>query len=248
MYLVFKHLDWATIVAGQLATPVSYELQTDVADLETINYSQFVGIANRDRGVGINIPFKNVNARLAAWVLNGTGGINGAIDDIDDRSNFGAMFEMTPVEPLSFKVFANLGNLSDNTGLLPGSVGTNLTEMDVDAYGAGVNYKSGPVHLFGEYVQAKIKITDEVTSARLSSSKTREWYVHGSYAIPDTDLQLVARYDKYDPNTAVTNDDMKVTTAGLNWNFDKNARVQIMREFNKGADNDDLDIQLTVKF
>lgn len=248
MYLVFKHLDWATVVAGQLATPVSYELQTDVYELETINYSQFVGIGNRDRGVGINIPFKNVNARLAAWVLNGTGGINGAVDDIDDRSNFGAMFEMTPVEPLSFKVFANLAQIADNTGLIGGSTAGNLTEADVDAFGAGVNYKSGPVHLFGEYVQAKIKVTDEALNTRIGSAKTREWYVHGSYAIPNTDVQLVARYDKYDPDTGTGNDDMKITTAGLNWNFDKNSRLQIMREFNKGADNDDLDVQLSVKF
>jgi len=248
MYLVFKYLDWATIAAGQLATPISYELQTDVYSLETINYSQVVGIANRDRGVGINIPFKNVNARLAAWVLNDTGGINGAIDDIDDRSNYGAMFEMTPVEPLSFKVFANMGQVADDAGLITGSTAGNLTEMDVDAFGAGMNYTSGPVHLFGEYVQAKIKVTDEVLSARLSSSKTREWFVHGSYKIPNTDLQLVARYDKYDPNTAVTNDDMKITTLGVNWDFDKDARLQIMREFNKGADNDDLDVQLSVRF
>lgn len=248
MYVVLKYLDWASICVGQLATPVSYELQTDVADLETINYSQFVGIANRDRGVGINIPFKNVNARLAAWVLNGTGGINGAVDDIDDRSTYGAMFEMTPVEPLSFKVFANMSRMSDNTGLFAGSTAGNLTELNGDAYGAGINYKSGPVHLSGEYVQVKLKETDEVLSTRLGSAKTREWYVHGSYMIPDTDVQLVARYDKYDPATATANDDSKITTVGLNWNFDKDARLQIMREFNKGADNDDLDVQLTIKF
>ena len=248
MYVVLNYLDWATILAGQMPTPVSYELNTDEYALETINYSQFVGIANRDRGFGIVVPFKQINGKWVAWILNGTGGINGAQSDMDDRNNYGTMFEFQPLEQLSFKVWGNFANMADNTGMFPGSTATNLTEMDVDAYGAGLDYKVNNFHFFGEYASAKLKLTDEVTSVRLGSQKTREWYVHASYEIPQTNVQLVARYDKYDPNTSNASDESKITTAGLNWDFDKDARLQIMREFKDGSDNDDLDVQLSVRF
>ena len=249
MYVALTYLDWMTILAGQMPTPVSYELNTDVYAMEPINFSQFVGIANRDRGVGVSIPIPNANTDFMAWILNGTGGINGASDDIDDRNNYGAMLNFKPMEQLGFKVWGNFANMSDDSGLFPGSTAGQLAEWKGDGFGGGVDYKLDNFHLFGEYAQVKTRVTNEVTSARLLSQKTREWYAHGSYKIPETDVQLVLRYDKYDPNTSASNDDTKVTTAGINWDFEKDARVQIMREFNSGATTqDELDIQLSLRF
>lgn len=257
MYVVLTYLDWVTILAGQMPTPVSYELNTDVYDLETVQYSQFVGIANRDRGVGFVIPIPNANTDFTTWVLNGTGGVIGAQDDFDDRYNYGGMLNFKPMENLSFKVFTQFANMSDDTGVQFAGLGANtagrMAEFDADAFGAGMDYKNNGFHLFGEYVAVKSKLDETVPATgvktRLLSQKTREWYVNGSYAIPETDVQLVARYDKYDPNTGAASDEQKIFTAGLNWNFEKDARLQIMREFNSGlVDQDELDIQLSVRF
>jgi hypothetical protein len=258
MYVVLTYLDWVTILAGQMPTPVSYELNTNVYDLETVQYSQFVGIANRDRGVGFVIPIPNANTEFIGWLLNGTGGINGAIDDVDDRNNYGAMLNFKPMENLSFKVFGNFGDMSSDTGTLPGTAAGNMGELDVDAYGGGFDYSNQGFHLFGEYVRAK-SVVDSTTplgvSTRILSHKATEWYLHGSYKIPESDVQLVARFDKYNPEATPTlgtlnSTDSKIFTAGLNWDFEKNARVQIMREFNSGLINnqDELDIQLSVRF
>lgn len=248
MYVTLSYLKWATILAGQMPTPISYELNTDEYALETINYSMMVGIANRDRGIGVVIPIQNTTAKVTTWALNGTGGINGAQKDIDDRSNFGAMIDFKPVDQLSFKGWANFGQMATADGTLPSSVAGNQTKAKIDAIGFGLDYKNSGFHFFGEYADAKLKVTDLVTSTRKLSAKTREWYVHGSYVIPETNVQLVARYDKYDPNTSVANDDTKIVTTGINWDFEKDVRLQIMKEFVKGRANDNMDVQLSVRF
>lgn len=255
MKVTLTYWPWVTILAGQMPTPVSYELNTDEYDLETINYSQFIGIANRDRGVGFLFPL-HPEVKVATWILNGTGSITGGNTDMDDRSNYGALISYTPMETLNVKGFLNLAQMADDTNVIA-PTGGQLVELDADAWGLGADYKWCGFHFMGEYVKTKLKLTNEASGARIAfangslSPATEEWYLHGSYLIPKTDLQLVARYDKYDPDTtgAATSDDTKITTAGLNWNFEKNSRLQIMREFKSGfVKDDDLDVQLSVRF
>jgi len=254
LYMVLTYLDWATILVGQMPTPVSYELNTDEYSLETINYSQFVGIANRDRGIGVVAPLTD-RTQLITWLLNGVGGISGVTNDVDDRDNYGVMLNFNAMERLNVKAFGNFGNYLD----LPGNLGqpaTDKAEMDVDAWGGGFNYSLKGFHMFSEFVQARISMDNETTSTRLGSQETREWFVNGSYVFPDTNLQLVLRYDRYDPDTDTDSDESKITTVGLNWDFEKNARVQLMREFKSGPVNvlgrdpedDKTMLQLSVRF
>lgn len=252
MYLVLNYLEWGTLLVGQMPTPVSYELNIPEFGLETINYSQFVGIANRDRGVGLLVPL-NKEFKTLVWALNGIGSITGATDDVDDRNNYGAMVQYDdPKVKLSMKGWVNIGDLMDVSGMfgamgIPQVVG-NKTELDVEAIGGGANYTTGPFHFMAEYALAKINIDDSTAGARLATAQTETWYLHGAYSIPKTGLQLVARYDEYNPNTkAGSAGETKIATGGLNWNFKENARLQIMREFKTG-ENDRLDAQLSLSF
>lgn len=228
-YVTLTYLPWITVKAGQMPTPVSYELGADEYSLETINYSQFIGnLVNRDRGLGGIIPITE-NVKVVAWILNGNGTVGGASADDEDKANYGAMLTADPVKDLNVKIWGNTGKeiASKNT-----------------AVGLGVDYKISGWHLSAEYGQNSNK-------AAAATTKNRDWYVHGSYLIPETALQLVARYDRYDPNTTVSNNENKITTVGVNWNFEKDARLQIMQEMKSetpSVKNNQTQIQLSVRF
>ncbi|MFH1539526.1 MAG: porin [bacterium] len=256
MNVTLTYLEWVTVIIGQLPSPVSYELNTDEYDLETINYSQIVGIANRDRGIGLIIPL-HPELSLITWVLNGSGAISGATNNPDDRYAYGAMLEYQPYQEFKVKLF---GHFTDtDTDVVIASNAANA--VDVDAWGGGLDYKWYGFRVMGEYVHARLKMSN-AAGAQTGTAKTEEWYAHGSYEIPKTDLQIVARYDRYDPDTtsgaAGANDETQITTIGMNWDFEQDCRLQLMHQFMKreyipagpGSDRnaDQTDVQLSVRF
>jgi len=255
-FVTLSYLDWATIMVGQMPSPVSYELNTDEYALETINYSQLVGgFVNRDRGIGVAIPVTDA-VDLTFWGLNGEGAIDGASDAIDDSAAYGAMINVKPVKDLGIKAFANMADYTASgaeLNALPGLAGTftaaNKSELSADVFGLGADYKIYGWHFSGEYIQNKIKAKD--TTGQLGTMKMKDYYVHASYKIPETGLQLVARYDRYDPDTTTASDEKKITTVGLNWDFEKDARVQIMQELKSESPSvkDNVTaVQLSVRF
>jgi len=250
LYVAFTYLDWVTLLVGQMPTPVSYELNTDEYSLETINYSSFVGLANRDRGAGLVFPVSH-EVQFITWLLNGVGAITGANNDIDDRNNYGAMIGWQPDEDFNTKIWVNIGDYRDNTILpmLTAQTAGDWIDRDIEAIGTGFDWTPGNFRLMGEYAHAETTDLNMTTNAAIQNPETEIFYLHLSYKIPETNLQLVTRYDKYDPDTFTSNDDTEIVTAGLNWDFEKNARLQLMHEFRDGVDNSNIfDMLLSVRF
>lgn len=237
MYVDLTYIPEVSARIGQFALPNNYEILTDEYDLETINYSMGVGVfGTRDRGVmlfGQPIP----EFGWAIFGTNGSGAITGATNDTGDQANYGLKLDWNPLENLNFKIW---GAMAEEDTAAPG-----LTN-EMDAFGIGFNYTYQGFRLTGEYNDA-----DSENAA--AESDITEYYVHASYIIPETDLQLVLRYDKLDEDTAGANvTDVDVLTAGFNWNFEKNARVQLMHEFvDESAgmgESDRTDLMLSVRF
>lgn len=239
LYADLSYLDWMTLRVGQFALPNSYELNTPEFDLETINYTQGVGAFGvRDRGfmaMGEPVP----QFAWAAWITNGQGtnsqAITGASNDTDDKSAFGVQFDYSPVESLGLKLW---GLMEEDS----------LTTDDIDAFGIGADWVYMGFHLFGEYNIASV--SNDTAGVTTTDDDHTNAYIHASYLIPQTDLQIVARYDWYEmeDNLANTEQDREITTMGFNWNFEKNARLQTMYEFVDGDDNNNLDMQLSISF
>lgn len=238
MYIDLTYLEWMTARIGQFANPVSYELNTKEYELETINYSMGVGIFGvRDRGIMVfGQPIPEFGWNL--WGLNGNGAITGANNDTDDQATYGLQFDWNPLENLNFKLS---GQFQEETA----------ATADMDAFGIGFNYSYAGFHLFGEYNDADVEMG---TGATAYEADITEWFINASYVIPETTLQLVLRYDKMDLDSrtgaaaAVNDVDTNITTAGFNWDFEKNARLQVMREFVDGSDNDNFDVMLGIRF
>jgi len=244
LYVDLTYIPEVSARIGQFALPISYELNTDEYDLETINYTLGVGdFGVRDRGImlfGKPIP----EFAWAVFGMNGAGAITGANNDVDDQSSYGLKLDWNPLENLNFKIW---GNFQEETGTSGGLVSATGSSSDVDAFGLGANYTYQGFRLMAEY-------NNKDTERNNAENDVTEWFLHASYIIPETDLQVVARYDKYDTDdgvAATADTDVHVTTVGLNWNFEKNARVQLMHEFVGGDgvnEMDGTDLMLSVRF
>ena len=243
MYTDLTYIEWMTARIGQFALPNSYELNVDEYDLETIRYSQGVGIfGTRDRGImlfGQPIP----EFGWAITVMNGGGAITGANNDVDDLSAYGLQLDWNPLTNLNFKLWGQFQD-DDAQNVSP----------DADAFGLGFNYTYQGFHLMGEYNDADVEAT---AGAVTTERDITQWFLHASYIIPETTLQIVLRYDKHDMDrtvgaaAAVNDIDKHITTAGFNWDFEKNARLQLMHQFVGGTgmgSQDSTDLMLAVRF
>lgn len=255
LYADISYVDWVSLRVGQFPLPISYELNTPEFDLETINYTMAAGIfGKRDRGFVLSgSPVPDV-LKLSLAVTNGNGAITGASNDDDDLSNFALQVDWKIIPGLSGKLWGAWAQDSIQTN----GIAVVNSNNDTDAFGLGVDYKYEGFHLSAEYNDASIKVNPATLAANTSDDQDiTEWNLTLGYTIPETGVQLVARYDTLDfddttvagavkTNTQIVDTD--VITAGVNWNFEKNAKLQIMREFVEGSDNDNLDILLSLKF
>lgn len=240
-YADLSYWEKVTLRVGQFPLPISYELNTAPYDQETIMYSQGVGtFSYRDRGI---IVFADPTPEFgwSGWIVNGAGAISGATSSRDDRSDFGVQLDYYPTSSFSMKAWGMWGEDASEPPF-----DTAAFDQKYDAFGLGLDYAIHNFHFFAEYndmdrEQGGIKLFDY-----------QEWYLHASHKIPGTDVQVVLRYDEYDKDSWDSDPDKEIdqniTTLGLNWDFEKNSRLQIMRDFVDGSDNDKLDIQLSVRF
>jgi hypothetical protein len=233
MYVDLTYLPQVTARIGQFATPNSYELNTNLYELETIRYSQGVGtFSMRDRGIAlIAKPIPEIG--VTVWGLNGNGAVSGAFANNNDSALYGAQVDWNAMKDLSFKGW---GLMANDSGNIPGA------DQKQAALGLGGDFKWEGLHLSGEY---------NTGNAKLAGVKTEATELLGTaaYTIPQTAFQAVARYDRLDNKVAgVKAGRSTVGTLGVNWNFEKNARVQLAREFRKGKSNDNTDLMLSVKF
>ncbi len=235
LYADFNYLEHVTLRVGQFPLPNSYELNTREYDLETIQYSQGVGtFGKRDRGGAIFAdPTKELS--LTGWIVNGDGAITGTSKDDDDRTGVGLQLDYLPIDFFSMKIWGDWDEQASAT--------TSASDMKEDSFGLGFDYAIHGFHLFSEYNDMNKK------TGGVKTSDITEWYIHASYRIPSTDLQVVSRFDNYrERNAGVVLIDQDITTVGMNWDFEKNARLQIMRDFVEGPKNDKLDMQLAIRF
>ncbi|MEW5946725.1 MAG: porin [bacterium] len=235
LYVDLTYLDWVTVRAGQFPLPMGLELTADEYGLETINYSQLTSaFVHRDRGIMFfgdagddeifdwAIGVVNGAGAETAAALAISGAVTGAVNDTNDRKDWFALLGVTPISNLYFESWYYDGTTTCVAGVCNA---TQTTSSDIDLWGLALDWSYYNFRFAGEYAQLKY------SNAAAFTMKQKDWYLHGSYKIPETDLQLVLRYDRFDENTSTANNEIKVTTVGLNWDFEDNVRLQLNHEF-----------------
>ncbi len=82
------------------------------------------------------------------------------------------------------------------------------------------SYRSKSILLAGEYVA-----TTDSSGAQTSPTKGKIVSVYGWFAIPNSPVRILARYDGVDPNTSVSNDNSSVIIAGISYQLSQNVRL-----------------------
>lgn len=234
---------YVTITGGQFKIPFSPENLTSSGKLLTINRSQVVealvsrskdviGNQNgRDIGVLASGNFLSKGDRhlfnYAIGIFNGAG-IN--TSDNNENKDFAGRLVFYPLKNLGFgaNYYNGTSHLDDK-------------DQNRDRVGADFTYVHKALSLSGEYIIGEDDKTDK-----------DGWYLMGGYyAIPGK-LQGVVKFDTFDPDTKVDDNETDVYTFGVNYYFDKWAVMQINYEFKNErgneVDNNALLAELTLRF
>jgi len=243
-YVDLKYFKKVTLRIGQIARGSSYELNTPVNKLETINYSTSVGQFGKFvRGFQLKMaPFKFI--KIGICIDDSVGGITGGTNEPKAKLSAGGKIVFIP-----WKKHFSIKLLTRHV-----SQTKNMPDANAAIVGADLKYKG--FHFQGEMYHLHVNPVNTGTKSALKGNIC-SWFVHASYIIPKTKVQLVSRYNyfekrirdrKTDILKAPANYYMEIITAGVNWNFSPYSRLQVMYDVVDGDDNDSLDIQLELNF
>jgi len=243
-YVDLKYFKKITLRIGQMARGSSYELNSPVKKLETINYSTNVGQFGKFvRGFQLKMaPFKFL--KVGIGVDDSVGGITGGTNKPKAKLSVGGKVVIIPwPKHLSFKL---CGRYISETENMP----------DANAGIVGADFKYQGFHFQGEMYHLHVNPVNNGEKKGVKGNIC-SWYVHASYIIPKTKFQIVSRYNYFDKRMrkrktnvliASANYYMEIITAGINWNFSPYTRFQVMYDIVDGDDNDSVDIQLELSF
>lgn len=219
-YGAYKVGDFLKFQAGQFKIPFSLESLTSDALLEFIDRSQVIeALASRSKDVIGNQQGRDIGIQVTGsfvklddhYLFDYTLGIfNGAGYDVttdnNDHKDFGGRIALHPIKGLDLG-----GSLYSGEDIATGKVATQARNR----YGFDARYVVGPLSLTAEYAHG----TD-------ASVKKDGWYGQaGYYIIPQ--IQVVAKYDTYDPNKTITTDRSKIYIGGVNLFFNKWSKLSL---------------------
>lgn len=229
------------ITLGQFKIPFSLENLASSPKLETVNRSQVVEalvargkdvLGNHNgRDIGIQASgalFEFNNQKLveyAAGIFNGSG-INAA--DVNVNKDYAARLLVHPVAGLDiggsyYNGYAKLGKTP---------VGRRR-----DRVGAEASYSLDPFTVKGEFIYGKDSLTEKTG-----------WYAQAAMSAIPKVLQLVVKYDSYDPNTDKEDNETNVATAGANVFITKWTFLQLNYELKYAKPDDIRDHALLAQF
>lgn len=227
-YAEAKLKDYLVITAGQFKIPLSLENLTSSNKLEMIDRSMVVEalvargkdvIGNQNgRDIGIQASgtiLKLNNAPLLDYRL---GAFNGSgimvADTANESKDYAGRLNLTPVKGLSLAAAYYKGTAK---AIKPDVKGKS---QERDRLGFEASYVTPKLSLKGEYIIGKDGITNR-----------SGWYVQAGYFVIPVKLQVLGRYDTYDPNTDSDNNMYTNYTVGGNYNFNTWSRLQVFYTF-----------------
>jgi phosphate-selective porin OprO/OprP len=264
IYLNYNKLPEANLRFGQYKAPFGLEQLTPDTTMFTIERSLPTEALTPERQIGLQLSGKPLarvleNKELIEYsfgIFNG----NGRNTTVNDNNDFMyvARLTSTPVnttlwgQPLKWKVggdgFYNRfskGTVIGQTGNLflnsDGSLSSFTVAGDARVWGWGVDQSLtfGPFDLIAEYLENKVSGTDfsRTTATGRGDFVANGYYVQGSYFLPGKKLQLVAKWESFNPGqerylAARLNrqDDIRTIWGGLNW-YIKGDSLKLMLDY-----------------
>ncbi len=209
-YVTTNVLDNHQLLFGQSRVPIGKEGTTNVPDLDFIYRSQIATQFSDFRDVGVKITGDYGFVTYDAGVFNGN--LRNTADNNDDLT-YGARVQFNPLINRSDKGELNIGG-----GYF---IGRDNRSIDL----SGPNGKT--LSLFGSYKINKYEASVEFgrRDNYLQEGRNADGIVlSNTYYINDK-TQLLARYDRFDPDTSAGDDRRNRYVAGVNYYFAKHLKL-----------------------
>jgi phosphate-selective porin len=250
-YAEIKINDYLNITLGQFTVPFSLESLSSMSKYEVIDFSLVVdALTGRGKDVIGNQIGRDIGVQLGGSLLKSgdislleyrVGLFNGTGINISDTANEAkdvvARLIANPVKGLSVGIsyYNGWGKAIEPAADFMGRSQTR------NRMGAEASFTSKRWSFKGEYILGKDGTTDR-----------SGWYaMAGYYAIPQK-LELVGKYDTYDPDLDTVDNISTRIAAGLNYNFNNWSRIQAFYTFRneegESSNNNYLSVQVQIGY
>jgi phosphate-selective porin OprO/OprP len=249
-YTSYQIADYLKFTAGQFKIPFSYESLISDSQLEFIDRSQVIeALAGRSKDVIGNQNGRDIGAQVSGsfaklndhYLFDYTFGVfNGAGYDVtadnNNHKDIVARFGIHPIKGLDFGGSLYSGeDIPAATAKVP-----NPVTQARNRYGIDGRYVTGPLSITAEYAHG--------TDAAIHRDG---WYAQAGYFVLPK-LQLLAKYDTYDPNKVIKTDRSTIYAGGINYVFNKWTKLSVdyldKREEAIQIKNNILEVQLQIAF
>jgi phosphate-selective porin OprO/OprP len=248
-YGEIKLADYFSITAGQFKIPFSLENLASSNKLEMIDRSQVVeALVARGKDVIGNQNGRDIGIQVSGTILKlndlplieyRIGVFNGSGINIADTANgskdIAGRLIFTPMKGFSFG--GGFYNGWDKA-VKPDVPGKSQLR---NRFGIELSYVTTRFSLKGEYISGKD-----------GKTKRAGWYIQSGYFIIPQKLQLLGKYDVYDPNTSAPENISTNYVFGGNYNFNSWSRLQVFytirKEEGTAVKNNYLSIQYQIGF
>jgi len=250
----FKPYDQFKIQAGQFKIPLSLENNTSSNNMEVIERAQVVEALvarNRDvignhngRDIGIQAfgsILKIKGSFIVDYFVAGFQGVGINTSDNNEPKDFGARIVIHPIKGL------DLGASYYNGFNRFGTIVKNEIRKRV---GGEITYTYNIISIRGEYIQGEDGDFENKTG--YNHIEREGWYGQLSCYVIAKKLQLVGRYDTYDPDKDKSENATTNVLGGVTFFFNDWAKLQVnytsRNESGKIINNDIIGAQLQIAF
>jgi phosphate-selective porin OprO and OprP len=248
-YGEIKLSEYFTITAGQFKVPFSLENLVSSNKLEMIDRSQVVEalvargkdvIGNQNgRDIGIQAGGTLLKIKDASIIEYRIGVFNGSginvLDTANKSKDVAVRLVVNPIKGLSF-----------------GSSYYNGYDKAIKPDVPGKSQVRNRLGFEASYVTTTISLKGEYISGKDGKTKRSGYYIQAGYFVVPQKLQLLAKYDVYDPNTSTDNNISTNYVFGANYNFNSWSRLQafytIRKEEGPAVSNDYFAVQYQIGF
>lgn len=247
---------WAKISLGQFKTPFSLEQNTSCSGLYTVNRSDVVSQLagpQRDLGVMVSGGSDTLLVKYNLGLFNGAG-----INTIDNNKNKEVVGRLV-INPLSF---LHIGGSFRMGKTNPTNTDEELN--DIYRYGAEISGEYSGLYVQAEYILGQDELYSDSHVPIYGGcggivgydTKSKGTYQKSGYAatiayMTPWNLEPVAKFETWDPDMDMDDDELSNLTFGLNYFVNDYSRLQINYIHTMEAtpvDNDMLIVQLQAKF
>ena len=244
------------VKAGQYKAPFGLEQLTSDTTMFFTERTEVTDAITPERQVGVSIwgkPLSNLFPdqtdllTYAVGIFNGNGRNNSVNDNNEymyaGRIELRAFKTKFLDEDAWLKLGANAFTSRDDTGTVLSPAGnlrvnsdgslssfTAPSPAERDAYGFDATLHLGPFELIAEYLSERVHSRSEDGMPPLFQGfRADGYYVQGSYFLIPEKLQLVARYETFNPGQ-VANDDLTSIAGGVNY-YIRGDHIKLMADY-----------------